>query len=136
MDRARSSGRAGTPALVVAWAVQEVESLEVGTRQWHLRSQLAEAPARARDRRRHHDTDVANQPRKRSIRAFERDQAPQDVPEIEVSLDSDVYVPGNPGLHELGLVLGREGRRMIDQGGVKLDGPLWSSREDGRAHMR
>ena len=52
---------------------------------------------------------------------FKQHQAPEDVPEIEVDLDDDVYVPGL--LHALGLVgSAGEGRRMIDQGGVRLDG--------------
>ncbi len=54
-------------------------------------------------------------------RVFKQHQAPVDVPQIAVDLAEDVYVPGL--LHELGLVSSAgEGRRMIDQGGVRLDG--------------
>jgi tyrosyl-tRNA synthetase len=54
-------------------------------------------------------------------RIFKRHLAPEDVPEIEVELFQDVYLPGL--LSELGLVSSAgEGRRMIDQGGVRLDG--------------
>ncbi|NTW29504.1 MAG: tyrosine--tRNA ligase [Coriobacteriia bacterium] len=54
-------------------------------------------------------------------RVFKDHQAPADLPEIPVALSDEVYLPGL--LHELGLVTSTsEGRRMIDQGAVKLDG--------------
>jgi tyrosyl-tRNA synthetase len=54
-------------------------------------------------------------------RVFKQHQAPADVPEVAIDLPDEVYVPGL--LHELGLVSSAgEGRRMIDQGGVRLDG--------------
>jgi tyrosyl-tRNA synthetase len=54
-------------------------------------------------------------------RIFKRHQAPEDVAEIEVTLAEEVYLPGL--MQELGLVSSAgEGRRMIDQGGVRLDG--------------
>jgi len=59
-------------------------------------------------------------------RVFKSHQAPEDVPEIEVDLAEDVYLPGL--LNELGLVSSAgEGRRMIDQGGVKVDGDALES---------
>jgi len=54
-------------------------------------------------------------------RVFKQHQAPADVPSIEVDLADEVYLPAL--LHELGLVgSGGEGRRMIDGGGVRIDG--------------
>ena len=54
-------------------------------------------------------------------RVFKEHLAPQDVEEMQVRLAEEVYLPGL--LHELGLVASAgEGRRMIDQGGVKIDG--------------
>ena len=58
---------------------------------------------------------------------FKEHLAPRDVEEIRVSLAQDVYLPGL--LHELGLVASAgEGRRMIDQGGVRLDGEAVEAR--------
>ena len=69
----------------------------------------------------YHAYDAAVSAEEAFDRVFKQHQAPEDVPEIEVDLDEDVYVPGL--LHELGLVSSAgEGRRMIDQGGVRLDG--------------
>ena len=54
-------------------------------------------------------------------RVFKQHQVPDDIPEVEVELAEDVYLPGL--LHVLDLVSSSgEGRRMIDQNGVKLDG--------------
>jgi tyrosyl-tRNA synthetase len=54
-------------------------------------------------------------------RLFKEHRAPDDVPEVEVDFADEVYLPGL--LCELGLVSSAgEGRRMIDQGGVRLDG--------------
>lgn len=69
----------------------------------------------------YHGADAAHSAEAAFDRVFKQHQAPVDVPEIEVDLDDEVYVPGL--LHELGLVSSAgEGRRMIDQGGVKLEG--------------
>jgi tyrosyl-tRNA synthetase len=54
-------------------------------------------------------------------RVFKQHQAPVDIPEVGVTFDDEVYLPGL--LHQLGLVASAgEGRRMIDQGGVRIDG--------------
>jgi len=53
-------------------------------------------------------------------RVFKDHQAPEDVEQIAVILEDSVYLPGL--LHDLGLVTSAsEGRRMIDQGAVKLN---------------
>ncbi len=68
-------------------------------------------------------------------RVFKQHQAPADVPEIEVDLGDDVYVPGL--LHALGLVASAgEGRRMIDQGGVRLNGDPLEARVYNYARAR
>jgi tyrosyl-tRNA synthetase len=54
-------------------------------------------------------------------RVFKEHRAPEDVPERSVRLEDEVYLPGL--LHELGLApSASEGRRLIDGGGVKVDG--------------
>ena len=53
-------------------------------------------------------------------RVFKQHEMPQDVPEADVDFDDEVYLPGM--MVELGLVgTTSDGRRMIDQGGVRLD---------------
>jgi tyrosyl-tRNA synthetase len=54
-------------------------------------------------------------------RIFKEHGVPDDVPEFEVDLDEEVYLPGL--LHQLGLApSASEGRRLIDGGGVRVDG--------------
>jgi tyrosyl-tRNA synthetase len=54
-------------------------------------------------------------------RVFKDHQAPEEVEEIVVEMTEEIYLPAL--LHSLGLVTSSsEGRRMIDQGAVKLDG--------------
>jgi tyrosyl-tRNA synthetase len=54
-------------------------------------------------------------------RVFKDHQAPEEIEEIVVEMTAEVYLPAL--LHSLGLVnSSSEGRRMIDQGAVKLDG--------------
>ncbi len=54
-------------------------------------------------------------------RVFKNHEAPEEVPEFVVDLADDVYLPGL--LHQLGLApSASEGRRLIDGGGVRVDG--------------
>ena len=69
----------------------------------------------------YHDIDASVLAEDAFDRVFKNHQAPEDVPQIAVDLDEEVYLPGL--LQELGLVASAsEGRRMIDQGAVKLNG--------------
>jgi tyrosyl-tRNA synthetase len=69
----------------------------------------------------YHDADAAQAAEDAFDRVFKEHQVPVDIAEIAVALDDDVYVPGL--LQELGLVASAgEGRRMIDQGGVRVGG--------------
>jgi tyrosyl-tRNA synthetase len=59
-------------------------------------------------------------------RVFKERGVPEDVPRVAVELSEEVYLPGL--LHRLGMVASAgEGRRMIDGGGVKIDGEPISS---------
>ena len=63
--------------------------------------------------------------RRRSIASSSDTRRPTDIPDVEVELGDEVYVPRL--LQQLGLAASAgEGRRLIDQGGVKLDGTPWS----------
>jgi tyrosyl-tRNA synthetase len=60
-------------------------------------------------------------------RVFKDHQAQEEVEEIVVEMTEEIYLPAL--LHSLGLVTSSsEGRRMIDQGAVKLDGGLLEPR--------
>ena len=69
----------------------------------------------------YHDADAATLAEEGFDRVFKQHAMPDDIPEVEVNLGDEVYLPGL--LHELGLVAtSSDGRRMIDQGGVKIGG--------------
>ena len=54
-------------------------------------------------------------------RVFKQHAMPDEIPEVTVSFEDEVYLPGM--MHELGLVnTSSDGRRMIDQGGVRIGG--------------
>lgn len=69
-------------------------------------------------------------------RVFKQHQVPEDIAEVQVVLTEDVYLPAL--LAELGLVpSATEGRRMIDGGGVRIDGEPVPPRQYSlaRAHI-
>jgi tyrosyl-tRNA synthetase len=75
----------------------------------------------------YHEAEAARAAEEAFDRVFKEHKAPADIPDIEVELEEEVYVPRL--LQQLGLAASAgEGRRLIDQGGVKLDGtPLESA---------
>ena len=69
----------------------------------------------------YHGRDAAGASEAAFDRVFKEHGVPDDITELVVVLADEVYLPGL--LHELGLVASAgEGRRMINQGGVKIDG--------------
>ncbi len=69
-------------------------------------------------------------------RVFKQHQAPADIPEFVVELADEIYLPGL--LAEMGLVASAsEARRLIDGGGVKLEGEALPSGvyKYARAHV-
>ncbi len=74
----------------------------------------------------YHDGDAAVEAEAAFDRQFKNHEAPEDVPEVQVALDEDadkggVYLPRV--LSEAGLAASNgEARRLIDGGGVKVDG--------------
>ena len=69
----------------------------------------------------YHSVDLAEKAESAFDRLFKDRQAPEEIPESVVVLEAEVYLPGL--LHAIGLVgSAGEGRRMIDQGGVRLEG--------------
>ena len=83
----------------------------------------------------YHGMDAAEPAEAAFDRVFKEHQLPEDIAEIPVRFEEDVYVPGL--LHELGLVSSAgEGRRMIDQGGVRVDGEQLEPRVYNYARAR
>lgn len=69
----------------------------------------------------YHSADSAIEAEAAFDRIFKQHELPEDVPEVSVALGSDIYLPGL--LKDLGLVgSASEGRRALDQGGVRIDG--------------
>jgi tyrosyl-tRNA synthetase len=107
--------------LCTALPVDEIERIEAGL------SSGAEHPNLTKRRLArdivalYHGEDASHAAESAFDRVFKEHQAPEDIPSVEVSLEDEVYLPGL--LQQLDLVgSAGEGRRMIDQGGVRIDG--------------
>ena len=69
----------------------------------------------------YHSAEDASAAEEAFDRVFREHQAPEEIAEVEVDLGEEVHLPAL--LRELGLVPSTsDGRRMIDQGAVRLDG--------------
>jgi len=105
----------------LALPAEEVESIEKGlaTGVLHpntVKRQLAKGVVAI-----YHGDDAAIGAEESFDLVFRRHEIPQDVPTVEVDLAQEIHVPALLDL--LGMVTSRgEGRRLIDQGGVKING--------------
>jgi tyrosyl-tRNA synthetase len=69
----------------------------------------------------YHDAEASEAAERTFDSLFKRHEIPDDIPEIAVELEDEVYVPGL--LHELGLAgSASDARRLIDGGGVRVGG--------------
>jgi len=107
--------------LCTALPVDEVDAIEAGL------SSGAEHPNMVKRRLGqeivsiYHGSAAAQGAEEAFDRVFKQHEVPEDITEVPVVMDEVVYLPAL--LVELGLVTSAsEGRRMIDQGGVRLDG--------------
>jgi tyrosyl-tRNA synthetase len=71
---------------------------------------------------RYHDAAAAQAAEEHFERLFVRHEAPEDVPEAEIQANGEVHLPALLG--ELFGLSRSEGRRLLAQGGVKLDGDV------------
>jgi len=71
---------------------------------------------------RYHDAAAAEAAEEHFERLFVRHEAPEDVPEAEIQANGEVHLPALLG--ELFGLSRSEGRRLLAQGGVKLDGDV------------
>jgi len=107
--------------LCTALSVEEVDAVEAGLADGSQHPNVVKRRLAREIVSLYHTPAEAQSAEEAFDRVFKEHLAPQDVEEIHVHLAEDVYLPGL--LHELGLVASAgEGRRMIDQGGVKIDG--------------
>jgi len=101
--------------------VDEVDALEAGliggtVHPNHAKRELARSIVTI-----YHDSTAAAQAESQFDAVFVKHEMPTDIPEFEVELPEEVYVPGL--LVELGLAPSAgEGRRLIDGGGVRVEG--------------
>jgi tyrosyl-tRNA synthetase len=122
--------------LCTAVPVDEIEAIEA-----KLASGVAHPNATKRRLGReivsiYHGAEEAERAEEAFDRVFRHHEIPDDIPEVPVILEDTVYLPAL--LAELGLVsTASEGRRMIDQGGVRIDGvaPEASEYEYSRARV-
>jgi len=107
--------------LCTAVPVDEIDALETALEDGsHHPNQLKRRLAREIVTVYHSGTE-AREAEEAFDRVFKAHQAPQDVPELVVDISDEIYLPGL--LHELGLApSASEGRRLIDGGGVRVDG--------------
>lgn len=108
-------------------AVEEIDALETALATGAVHPNLAKRRLGREIVDLYHGPQAGRMAEESFDRVFKQHRAPEEVPEVVVDLADDVYLPGL--LVDLGLVASAgEGRRMIDQGGVKLDGAPLESR--------
>jgi tyrosyl-tRNA synthetase len=100
--------------------VSEVDAIEAGLTAGALHPNATKRRLAREIVTLYHDADAAVLAEEGFDRVFKQHEMPEDVPEAVVTFDDEVYLPGM--MVELGLVgTTSDGRRMIDQGGVRLD---------------
>ena len=107
--------------LCTALPVDEVEVLEADLTDGSLHPNVAKRRLAREIVTLYHSADAAEEAEAAFDRVFRQHDVPADIPEITILLEDSVHLPAL--LKEAGLVQSNgEGRRMIDQGGVKVDG--------------
>jgi len=102
--------------------VDEIDAIERGLASDELHPNKVKRQLAANIVTLYHGAEEAVQAEEAFDRQFRQHQAPEDTPEHAVDLSGEaIYVPGL--LAELGMATSAgEGRRLIDGGGVKIDG--------------
>ncbi len=109
--------------LCTALPVDEMDTLESGLAEGTLHPNVTKRRLAREIVALYHSISSAEEAEAAFDRVFKEHQAPEDIPEMAVELGDPVHLPAL--LRELGLVASNgEGRRMIDQGGVKVDGKV------------
>lgn len=109
--------------LCTGLTVAEIDSIESGLASGELHPNATKRRLAREIVGLYHSRDHASTAEEAFDRVFRRHDAPEDVPEHTISLADQVHLPAL--LSELGLVASNgEGRRMIDQGGVRIEGEV------------
>ncbi len=107
--------------LCTSLPVEEVEAIEADLAEGALHPNAAKRRLAREIVTLYHSPAAAEEAEAAFDRLFKERKLPEDVPEVAVELSDEVHLPAL--LKEAGLVSSNgEGRRMIDQGGVKVDG--------------
>lgn len=101
--------------------VDEIDAIEVQLSSGELHPNVAKRRLAREIVALYYDAETATEVEAAFDRVFKAHQLPDDIPEFTLELAEDIYLPAL--MQELGLVgSAGEGRRMIDGGGVKIDG--------------
>ncbi len=107
--------------LCTALPVHEIEEIEAGLSGGLLHPNTTKRRLAREIVGLYHTGEAAGEAEAAFDRVFKQHELPEDVPEVAVAMGATVHLPAL--LREAGLVSSNaEGRRMIDQGGVKIDG--------------
>ena len=107
--------------LCTALTVNEVDAVEAGLADGSLHPNEVKRGLGREIVTIYHSPDLAEKAEAAFDRQFKDRQAPAEIADVAVELEDEVYLPGV--LHAIGMVgSAGEGRRMIDQGGVRIDG--------------
>jgi tyrosyl-tRNA synthetase len=107
--------------LATAVPVDEIDSVEVGLAAGDLHPNEVKRRLAREVVTLYHARDSAVRAEEAFDRVFKQHEAPADVPEVNVNAGDVVHLPAL--LQEIGLAASRgEARRLIDQGGIRIDG--------------
>ncbi|MGB4593266.1 MAG: tyrosine--tRNA ligase [Coriobacteriia bacterium] len=114
--------------LCTSLAVDEIDALESGLAAGTEHPNVAKRRLAREIVSLYHSTDAAAQAEEAFDRIFKEHQAPEDIEEFAVDVTDPVHLPAL--LASVGLVTSNgEGRRLIDQGGVRIAGEVVPARE-------
>jgi tyrosyl-tRNA synthetase len=107
--------------LCTSLPVAEIESIESGLVSGELHPNAVKRRLAREIVALYHGIEASVEAESSFDRVFREHKAPEDVAEVKVEFESEVYMPGL--LHRMGLASSAgEGRRLIDGGGVRIDG--------------
>lgn len=122
--------------LCTALPIDEIDAVDEQLRTGSIHPNLAKRRLAREIVALYHGTETGEEAERAFDRVFKQHQLPEEIAEVAVAMEDEVYVPAL--LAELGLVSSAtEGRRMIDGGGVRIDGHPLQGREYScaRAHI-
>ncbi len=113
--------------LCTALPVDEIEAIEQGLCSGELHPNVAKRQLARAIVGQYHGQGAAAESEEAFDRVFKQHQLPEQIDEFVIALEPEVYLPGL--LAEMGLVsTASDGRRMIDQGGVRIEGEQLEAR--------